>query len=1025
MDLSSANPEIVKINFRPFTRDEGSKLMDYMPVRANSYLDTNIHHIMEDRRFGYSEKVLCSNCTEKTTCPGHFGAIPLEHPIVNPVYERQLCQVLRYICPTCEYFSAKYHSQEIDFDEMETEVIKRSNRYQCLNPEALKNNTTHHLPATTKLVSHGSAYYMVQGTGNNMKNIEIAKLYEILCKITDIQAETFGFMPGVRPENMIMFYIPVLPPRLRPNDDSFTSLASEYDTMIAINSDYDHTIRQEGKTPTPSYKYKYQTKMFETYSRVLGYGSSGKKEKDIYIKHLLTGKEGLFRKYGLAKRQNVCIRSVITPEPFTHMMDIRVPREFVDNLMKIPQISNLYSNDKIWALLNRQPTLSRFSIMAGTLNPDDRNKVISFNPLVCKPFNADFDGDESNLHVCTNKKALVEFRDVMSMKRCLKWSSSSSPTFVLVQDAMVGAYMLSRKDTWIDDHVFQSCFAFNKQESFNAFHQRLIRNHPAHLSKVRRSDTPQYPGRALLSAILPKDFSYTDKKNGITIKNGVLIDGIFTSDTFNNGVLNSMIYKYDGTDEVVNFMSNLQAAVTTWFQYQALTVSVRDCFIPSKERKVTKEKIKASIKNSIRVINNVIDRLGGIEEDDLGIKEFKMYSIMLSQKVDFVVSMDKEGDGYSGLETIIVSGAKGDIDNLIQIKHMLGQQTLSEGRPKEVLVHYRRSPDREEKPKAKGMCVNSLSDGLSPCEMFIHAIAGRESLMKMGMQTPETGYTQRLLVKYEENIRVADNGIVRHNNGTIVQLSPGNGSLDPSKIYKQNDPLNLTSLLEGLSYNEIPDKDKPAFQRENILRGKVFRDYVTFDSYGSMLEWYAQVPRGSRCLYEVIPNGPQKFRLDLECYSRDNISHVKWCVAVATLIDVTLKITGTQDYIRYESIDPAKEKKSEHVVFTEFYVESATNARKLLMDVLIVVSRIAPNVYTTVKSIVDASIYKPWQTFRIEGSTKINHGRHKYVKGCNDISDRFLDGLIRNVDTSKLKLVTPKSSIPATVDRDRCSPMYT
>ncbi|CAK9189267.1 unnamed protein product [Sphagnum troendelagicum] len=726
----------------------------------------------------------------------------LHHRIINPLFERTLIRIVKLICKECNYFSAQYADEEMDLTEKENEVIMGSKKYECLNPVVIKAGKSHLLPTKVKILtdrSHSdlSEYGIQRGSEAKGKILVDDSLYKILDGISDDQAERFGFIEGSHPRDLLMSYIPVIPPMMRPEIEKGNPIKEIYERILKANKEYSEK-NLSNRAYSSSKMESYQSHIHSLMARLIGLGSNDDSKK-MYIKHLLSGKEGHFRKTMLSKRVNMCLRSVATSDPFCNLQDVNAPLEFVEAVKATENIGCDFDEGS-YVILNRQPTLSKHSMLTFKIRSVHSKKTISFNPLASKPFNADFDGDEVNIHILTSEDSLKEGEEIMAANKCLKYSMSSSPTFTLIQDAMAGVYILSKKTTLVPESIFSMCMGFKcKDDDYHSFMIRLVKSKRKY--KTEEECQTKYTGSALLSAVFPKDFSYyreaqaDDETDGdIVIKNGILISGTIDSKVMNesnprSGILNSMIDKYEDGSVVCDFLTNVQGMITTWFSSRALTIGVDDCYLPEDQRKSTKEMIQQSVDESMAAINDEFD---GYSDQA---KEATIYNSMMSQRNKFLDEAKKKSEVHSGLEEILYSGSKGNFENAVQIKIMLGQQAIGDSRPKDVTVHFKDSPTDL---RARGLCMKSLSEGLDIMETFTHAQAGRYSLIISGMQTPETGYTQRLLVKYLQNLRTCSDGAVRHINSSIVQMTPGRYYIDPSKMYNENDPLNVASMIKNI-----------------------------------------------------------------------------------------------------------------------------------------------------------------------------------------------------------------------------------
>lgn len=724
----------MEIIFRPFKNEELSKIYDYCDIKINARNKDNL----DDELMGLSEKNLCSKCEKLNDCYGHPGALPLKYWIINPMYVKPLCNLMKLICVDCKHLSSEYKNNIWDIDD--TLRLKR----ECLNPE----HSREYLPSSVKFVAKREIgnkieYHINWGSKKTRVDNDLVKM---LSSISDEQAEEFGFKGGARPEDMLMKYILIVPPRIRPDLKKKNDIKRIYESILKIGEES---------------MEKYQFRVHELLHEML-FNS----ESDNSLKKVLSGKKGLLRGSVMSKRVDNCLRSVLSPDPFINITKITVPQVFV---------KELDYEDDFYVIFNRQPTLSMFSMMALKAKSSKDKLTLSFNPLLSKPFNADFDGDESNCHVCTSEEAKREAEELMSVDKCLKYSNNSSPTFPLIQDSLLAAYILT-EECYVPSNVFDICIGHrhDKSESGRAFKIRLMRN-------KQKLTKDGWPGRALYSASLPRYFYYSS--DTLEVKEGVLIRGQINKET-SNELLNEMTESYfDGT-VVCNYLSSIQAISSMYLHHRAVTISIRDCYNDEKIKDVEK-----SIYDNLEIAHNKLAKLPEYLKEDF------MFQLTRSQRGNVFnkLKKDKLKKAKNGLEQIVYSGAKGDLEHIIQIVYMLGQQVIGEGRPKKVTVHH----DIDDL-KARGLCTSSLSEGLTTKEAYVHYMACRESLVLAGMQTPESGYTERSLVKFLENNRIAKDGTVRNNRNEIIQMLPNTLGIDPKMMYKHEEPISIDNVLSEI-----------------------------------------------------------------------------------------------------------------------------------------------------------------------------------------------------------------------------------
>jgi DNA-directed RNA polymerase beta' subunit len=533
-------------------------------------------------------------------------------------------------------------------------------------------------------------------------------------------------------ESLIILYIPIIGPSLRkdfPRSDFIKKIYSD--------------ILSTSKIPLSE---KYQATISSLYELLItGKSSINKKESPLSLLSILSSKEGFLRDMCLGKRVNRCMRSVIVPDPFLPLDTIALPKKFIE-LLQLPSTTTYK-----YFMYNRQPTLHKHSILGveAICYEKQQVNVIYQNPLINLPFNADFDGDEMNCFYIGNDYNIIKN---LHVKNALV-NNNNNITFQLVQDVQTGIYTLSKKHE-ISSLLFQRCIGYNEEAQ-----KRL---------------SPPYDTTKLLSIAFPSTFSYKD-----IIINGIVKKGLFDNDIVNknkDSLLKALAWFYRNTPEYFIYTLNtIQKIVLTYYQYHVLTIPIKELFCTEDELL-----IKNKYCYKAKYINKDICENFNSSEEYL-----QQCMEMIRGKINETIKQRKESN-Y--LENIIYSGGKGSIDNITQIRIMMCQQIVRGKRPDP--VYYNKEIND---PGSRGMCYNSLTEGLTPAEFFAHAQSAREKIAIQGNETPITGYAQRKLIKFLENIKIGEYNIIRNNNNEIIQLDfPLNGS----KIYTEKDPFNIDELIQ-------------------------------------------------------------------------------------------------------------------------------------------------------------------------------------------------------------------------------------
>lgn len=411
----------------------------------------------------------------------------------------------------------------------------------------------------------------------------------------------------------------------------------------------------------------------------------------------------------------------------------------------------LYDGDVI--LINRQPTLHKCSMLAKrvVVRP---GRTMRLNLATTKVFNADFDGDEMNIHVPQDYLARVELLEIAATERNIMSTQSSKPNISVVQDGMLGAYLMTKNDYILQRHIFMDiCMTVNFT--------------PERYAEV----TSKLPlcGRALVSLIMPDDFCY--RKDDLVIVDGIILGGALTKSLL-SAVVTTMYKDYG---KVITFIDELQFVVNGWLTHFGFSIGLGDC-LPSPD---LTEKVRRNVAQCFAEAHKIEDTVVNAK-----IKCAKV-SMALARAKDMGMKAAKDSFSQSnGFVSTVTSGSKGDYFNICQITGLLGQQNVGGKRIEPVLNNGTRTlphyPFNSEESdfESTGFVQNSFIRGLKPQEFFFHAMSGREGVSDTALKTAVSGYTQRKMVKILEDVQVKYDGTVRNAAGDILQWEYGGDGLD-------------------------------------------------------------------------------------------------------------------------------------------------------------------------------------------------------------------------------------------------------
>jgi DNA-directed RNA polymerase beta' subunit len=508
----------------------------------------------------------------------------------------------------------------------------------------------------------------------------------------------------------------------------------------------------------------------------------------------MTGKHGRLRGGLMSKRVNCCARAVAGPSSTCDVDEIGIPER---NAMRMPVVevmSNLNRDDLLTCVrkgahqiggalsvqhqdgtttnltsvnpedtelivqkcrvgdkvvrmlragdyvpLNRQPTLSQMSFMPHRvfLHQDATHKM---NKSATAPYNADFDGDETNVHIPQGLEARAEMKHLTSVRCNAIDPSNMSPAFLPVQDAMSGLYVLSRADTRVPREVmfdmYMSCKTPRKSP------EAAFGDLEALQAAASLCQDGELPGTRAIDILLPSSFSFS--RGSVEIRSGVIQPGsapISKKQLGGPGGLLHLLALHSGEAFIIDFVSDLGRLVRVFFRdHYGFTFGFRDILLEPDVVKAMKQGIAATVAEA-----NQYDA----EEAQIQV---------LSRANDIAEEALARSQVYrdSNLRVMVESGAKGKVHNVAQIMGCLGQQIVGSRRPQNdesgrALSCFRPG---DAAVHCHGFTQSSFLDGLTPAENSFHARGAREGVTEVQTGTAKSGYMQRKITKLLENMRL-------------------------------------------------------------------------------------------------------------------------------------------------------------------------------------------------------------------------------------------------------------------------------
>ncbi|CAJ2502597.1 Uu.00g099910.m01.CDS01 [Anthostomella pinea] len=720
------------------------------------------------------------------------------------------------------------------------------------------------------------------------------RVLNLFKQISLTDCELLGLNPSEgRPEMFLWQYLPAPPVCIRPsvaqegasNEDDLTTRLGD----IVFACGLIRAALQKGTAlQTIMEQWEYLQLQIAVYvnSDVPGLQQSGVAKTMRGFCQRLKGKQGRFRGNLSGKRVDFSGRTVISPDPNLAVNEVAVPelvaknltypeRAHRDNLEKLRQcilrgpavwpgaqavlkqdgdhppfkvslrfadketaardlrvgdVVERHLEDGDIVLFNRQPSLHRLSIMCHLAKVRPW-RTFRLNECACGPYNADFDGDEMNLHVPQTEEARAEALTLMGVKHNLATPKNGEPIIAATQDFITAAYVLSTKDNFYDRRTFTylvmhmmdgathldipppAIMAPKRLWTGKQLFSMLLRPNKSSPVKINLdakcreySEPPKpLPGkRKRAPDMCPND-------GWLVVRNSVVMCGRMDKSTVGAGKKDSIFYvllRDFGPDAAIAAMNRLAKLCARALTNQGFSIGIGDVYPTA----------------SLTEAKNKLVEEAYIMSDDL-IKQFNENTLpkapgctmeeTLESKISGALSKVRQNAGDLCIASLsrnnapwimASSGSKGSNINVAQMVAAVGQQIIggsrvADGFQDRTLPHFHKNTRHA---PAKGFVRNSFYTGLLPTEFLFHAISGREGLVDTAVKTAETGYMSRRLMKSLEDLSTQYDDTVRTSAGGVVQFEFGADKLDPLDMEGKAKPVNFArtfSHSENLTWN--------------------------------------------------------------------------------------------------------------------------------------------------------------------------------------------------------------------------------
>ncbi len=804
----------------------------------------------------------CKTCGLKLKeCPGHFGYIEMARPVMHIKFIDVVLDLLRITCNKCSRIllsDEKILELENDYERLiqfQDDTDKRKYVKQFIAKERSLSKCPHCQAKQEKIKLEKPSTFL-----ENDKRINPVEIRARLERIPNDDLKLMGINGVVaRPEWMVLTVLPIPPVTMRPSitlesgERSEDDLTHKLGDIVRINQRLFENINAGApeiiiEDLWDLLQYHVTTFFDNEVSQLPpARHRSGQPLKTLTSR--IKFKEGRIRHNLAGKRTNFSARTVIGPDPRLEINEVGVPRVFAMKLTvpeRITEWNEKYLREYVEkgpdtypgatyivrpdgrrkritdetkeqlleeiqpgfiverhlmdgdvVLFNRQPSLHKMSMMCHRVRVLD-GLTLRLNPAVCTPYNADFDGDEMNLHVPQTEEARAEAEILMEVQTQIISPKIGLSVIGGSQDALSGNYLLTQKDYKLPYDVAIDILMRIGVEEFS-----------------RLPKKKEVTGKELFSVLLPEDLNFkspnklykTEPENPesvVIIKKGVLVQGIMDKSNLGegSGLLLRQIYKLYGPKKAVLFLGRMYRLGIEVLFIDGFTASISDTDLTEDGSKEIKSVIDKAEKDVLKLIKQFhegkLEALPGRNEDEtLELKIIQILNKARNEAGDIAI----ENTPHSNSIDMLKSGARGNIMNIAQMSALVGQQAVHGTRVVKGYTNRTLScfQDGDRSALARGFIRSSFKSGMKPYETFFMAMTGRDALMDTALRTPKSGYLYRRLANAMQDLKIDYDFTVRDASGKIVQFKYGEDGVDVAK--SEGGKINVKRIVSDILEN--------------------------------------------------------------------------------------------------------------------------------------------------------------------------------------------------------------------------------
>jgi DNA-directed RNA polymerase subunit A' len=800
-----------------------------------------------DIRLGVIDPGLrCKTCGGKLKeCPGHFGYIELARPVIHIKFVRPIFDLLRSTCTYCSRLlipdaDLRRYNETLEKVGNELGFEARRRKVKEIITKYKTKSKCPHCQAKQEKIKLEKPYNFFEGD-RRLSPIEVRARLE---KISADDLIIFGFAKNFRPESMVLTVMAIPPVTMRPSitlesgERSEDDLTHKLGDIVRINQRLFENINAGAPEVIIEDLWdllQYHVTTF--FNNEVAQLPPARHRGGQILKTLtnrIKSKEGRIR-YNLAgKRTDFSARTVISPDPLISLNEVGVPQSIAMNLTvpeRVTEWNKAYllkfveqgpkkypganyvikpdgrrksitdeTREEILeeldvgyqverhliggdiALFNRQPSLHRMSMMCHQIKVLP-GKTFRLNPAVCNPYNADFDGDEMNLHVPQTEEARAEAKILMLVQTQLISPRYGLSVVGCIHDGITGNYLLTKE------------LVLSRQEAIDLLYNCGVENVDG-LKTKEKAD-----GKLVFSQVLPSDFSFVgkDKSGGeVLITSGNLKTGLMDKSNLGqeSGLMLRNIYEEYGASATAKILEMISRLGTTVLTRRGFSIGIADMDLDKETQQNIQDLIDSAEEEAMRLIKQFragkLDPLPGRTlEETLELRILEALNKARNKSGDLAMRQVKNSSAI----TMARSGSRGNALNIAQMTAIVGQQALrgkriDKGFSGRTLSYFKKN---DLSPKARGFIRSNFKSGLKPTEFFFGAMTGRDALMDTALRTPKSGYLYRRLSNAMQDLKVEYDGSVRDAGGKIVQFAYGEDKIDVAK--SKNGELDIPKVI--------------------------------------------------------------------------------------------------------------------------------------------------------------------------------------------------------------------------------------